>query len=209
MKLDKEFKEAISNLPSKEKDKLLFRLLKKDQTLANRLYFELVDTKSLEEKRQEMELFVKNQTVQMSNNYYSPGYLHMDMRYLSGEISEYVKITRDRFGEVCLNLLMLNEVLKLNNEKLVNVPYSKAYKCCLYIIARSFKIAILINKLHDDFLMELEDDLKNLGMEIGKNDFLMKTAIHNGFDVNWLINAEIPDNIIQIHKDIRSQGFLK
>ena len=43
---DKEFKTAIENLPSTEKDKLIFRLLKKDLDLVNRLYFELVDTES-------------------------------------------------------------------------------------------------------------------------------------------------------------------
>ena len=40
MTFDKDFKEAISHLPSSEKDKLILRLLKKDLVLANRLYFE-------------------------------------------------------------------------------------------------------------------------------------------------------------------------
>lgn len=43
-KYSKEFKEAISRLPSTEKDKLIFRLLKHDMALENRLYFELVNT---------------------------------------------------------------------------------------------------------------------------------------------------------------------
>jgi hypothetical protein len=37
----------------------------------------------------------------------------------------------------------------------------------------------------------------------------MKTAIHNGLDVNWLINGEIPIDIVAYHKNIRQQGFLK
>ena len=43
MKFSPEFKAAISDLPSAEKDKLIFRLLKKDENLANRIYFELLD----------------------------------------------------------------------------------------------------------------------------------------------------------------------
>ena len=37
MKLTPEFKKAISELPNEEKDKLIFRLIKKDPDLANRI----------------------------------------------------------------------------------------------------------------------------------------------------------------------------
>ena len=209
MILEKEFKEVISNLSSKEKDKLLFRLLKKDPTLVDRLYFELVDTKSLDEKRQDLEDVVKARVDDMSKTYYSPGYLNMDMRYLSGDISYHVKITKDTYGEVYLNLLMLIKVLQSNSSKLTEVKYGKAYKCCMYIIARTFKILTLISKLHSDYFIDIEDDLRQLGQLITQNEYLMKIAIHNGLDINWLILADIPENIIQIHKDIRKQGFLK
>ena len=55
MVLNNDLKEAVSLLPNKEKDKLIFRLLKKEPSLAKKLYFELVDTKSVEERRVEME----------------------------------------------------------------------------------------------------------------------------------------------------------
>lgn len=48
MTFPKEFKEALSHLPSKEKDKLVLRLLRKDLLLANRLLFELVNTNTVE-----------------------------------------------------------------------------------------------------------------------------------------------------------------
>jgi len=51
MTLPKELKEAISKLTSKDKDKLIFRLLKKDLVLANQLLFELVSDENVEEKR--------------------------------------------------------------------------------------------------------------------------------------------------------------
>ena len=52
MTFDKNFKEAISQLSSAEKDKLIFRLLKKDLHFAGRLYFELVSTDSKEDMRE-------------------------------------------------------------------------------------------------------------------------------------------------------------
>ena len=41
MEFSKEFKAALSQFSSKEKDKLIFRLLKKDKLLSKKLYFEL------------------------------------------------------------------------------------------------------------------------------------------------------------------------
>lgn len=68
---------------------------------------------------------------------------------------------------------------------------------------------ILIKKMHEDYFIEFEDDLKELGSLIGQNPYLMKTAISNGLDVNWLLHAEIPDDIEAIHKDLRARGYLK
>ncbi len=209
MQFDKEFKIAISELPTIEKDRLLLRLLKKDLTLANRLYFELVSAHTVEERRLIVEQKVIETVSRASERFYSAGYLMMDMRYLSGDITEHVKTTKDKFGEASLNLLMVIEVLRLNNTKLKFLPDSKVYKLYIYIIAKAFKILTLINALHDDFRIEFETHLHTLGELIASNNYLMKTAIFNGFDVNWLISADIPENITAIHKEIRQQGFLK
>jgi hypothetical protein len=37
----------------------------------------------------------------------------------------------------------------------------------------------------------------------------MKTAIYNNLDVNWLIQFRIPDNIADIYKSLRENGFLR
>lgn len=209
MKFPEEFKEAISQLPSKEKDKLIFKLLKHDLALANRLLFELVSTDTVTQRREtirkKLEIAVKRATEQ----FYSPGYLNMDVRYMSGAISEHVRITKDKIGEISLNLYIMNEVLEKNNEKILKFPYGKAYTFSVGIVARAFKIMLLIKKQHEDYFIEFEDELKKFGNLIGQNSHLMNAAIHNGLDVNWLIKAEIPDNIAEIHKDLRKRGYLK
>jgi hypothetical protein len=209
MKFDNEFKEAISHLPDKEKDKLILRLLKKDVTLANRLHFELVNPNSVDEQRTEMENRIVEQARHMTNTFYSVGYLNMDVRFLSGEITEYVKVTKDKFGEASLNLLMLIEVLKQNNDNILAATPGKARKFCVAVVARVFKIMLLINKMHPDVLLDFEDDFKKLGQLLGSNKYIMKAAINNGLDVNWLLGAEIPEDIVAIQKDLRSKGFLK
>lgn len=205
----KEFKKAIQELPSIEKDKLIFRLLKKDLDLANRLHFELVDTDTVEDKRMVFKELMFKKINQITERFYSIGYLLQDIRYISGDISEHVRITKDKFGEISLNLKMLNQLLKLNNVRIQNQSYAKAYTMCIYIIARAYKIMLLIKSIDEDYFLDFKDDLSILGELIGNNPLLMKTAINNGLDVNWLINGEIPLDIVAFHKNLREQGYLK
>lgn len=209
MKFDNDFKKALAQLPSEEKDKLILRLLRRDLVLANQLYFELLSTQSVEDRRKEMEARIRKRVAHMINTYYSPGYLLVDMRYLSGEITEHVKITRDKVGEPALNILMLTEVLKKLGDRIAHVKPAKSHTFCIYVIARAFRILVQIKALHEDYFIDFEGGLRELGGLIGENPALMRMAMHNGLDVNWLYRGEIPDNIADIHKDLRSQGFLK
>lgn len=209
MTLPKELKEAISKLSSADKDKLIFRLLKKDLVLASQLIFELVSDENVEEKRKQVKEQLTKRIELATIHFYSTGYLQMDVRDMSGIINEHVSITKDKYGEAYLNLWMITEVLERNNEKILSVSIGKAEKFCVAVISRTFKILLLINKLHEDYRVEFEDDLMKLGKLIGENKYLMKFAIFNGLDVNWLFNAEIPENIEQIHKDLRDRGYLR
>ena len=205
----KEFKKAIQELPNSEKDKLIFRLLKRDLDLANRLYFELVDVETVEDKRTAFEIEMIKKINYFSDRYYSVGYLLQDTRFLSGDINNHVKITKDKFGEISLNMKMLNHLLTINNKRIETVTYSKAYTLCIYVIARAFKILLLIKAIDEDYFLDFKENLSTLGKLIYDNPFLMHTAIDNDLDVNWLILGEIPENIVAIHKEIRANGFLK
>jgi hypothetical protein len=208
MTFEKDFKEALSFLPDKEKDKLILRLLKKDKILAERLYFEMVSPTNLEDKRSQMEESIKERTKLFEKECYSVGYLNMDIRFLSGDITEHVKITKDKFGEASLNLLLLMEVLKHNNSHISKATPRKFMKIGVALIARAYKILVLIDKLDQDYLLELEENLKELGRLIGENPPLMKMAIFCGLDVNWFIRVEIPENISDIYKHVRAEGYL-
>jgi hypothetical protein len=210
MRFSKEFKEAISHLTDKEKDKLILRLLKKDLKLANRLEFELLSESSVEDKREEVKNRILQKAAKTADYFHSVGYLNMDVRELSGLISEHVFTTKDKFGEVYLNLIMINEILSANHQSLSDSnTNTSARKFYTAVIARAFKILILISKLHEDFYVELEDELKRFGNLIADNHKLMKTAIFNGLDVNWLLKFEIPEDIAEYHKDLRQRGYLR
>ena len=209
MKFSKEFKEAVLHLSESEKDKLLIRLLKKDENLVNRLYFELIDDQTVDDHRLKMEGRVEVRAEEITRFAKSLNHLKMLTRYLSGEISEHVRITKDKFGEVSLNLLMLNTLLQHSKKLFRKSTQIQARKFSLYVIVRTYRTLLLIDKMHEDLHMEFEDDLHQLGNLIGDEPTLMHFAMQNGLDVNWLIKNEIPEDIAQYHKDLKAQGFLK
>ena len=206
---DIDFKRALQELPEKEKDKLILRLLRRDMDLAEKLYFELVETDSIEDKRRIMEINISKQIHRFSENFHSLDYIVIEMRNISGKISHHVKITKDKFGEISLNLQMLNEVIEQNPFSLTHSKPQKSTKFYNYVIVRTFKILLLIQSLHEDFLLDFKEDLNRLGVNISKKKMLLKTANYNSLDINWILEAEIPENILQIHKEIKAAGFLK
>ncbi len=209
MNFDAEFKKALQLLSETEKDKLILRLLKRDPKLAGKLYFELVDTESVQDKREQLRSQIIRQMQLVSKEYYSPGYLLMDVRDISSKITEHVTITKDKIGEISLNCLMLRTLLDLNNERIMADRYGNAYKLCIYIVARIYKILMLIQKQHEDLHLEFEEDIRAIGIMVGQNRHLMGTAIKNGLDVNWLIQYELPENISAIYKELKENGLLK
>lgn len=174
MVFTKEFKEALKHLPETEKDKLILRLLKKDLILANQLLFKLVNTNTVDDQRELTKKSILYQAKRTKENFYSIGYLNMEVRFLSGEITNHVKITKDKFGDAHLNLVMINEILYQNKTNILSCKFTvKTNKFCTAVISRVFKILILISRLDDDYFIEFEEDLKTLGQHIYKNKHLI------------------------------------
>ena len=146
MKFDQEFKDAILNLPEKDKDKLLLRLLKKEELLVNQLYFQLIETRPIEEIRNQLSLTILNILDKSINRFYSPGYLLIELKTISGLITKHIKETKDKTAEISLNLLMLNHTLNEAKYKISKFNYSRNQTLFDYIINRTFKILLQIHK---------------------------------------------------------------
>lgn len=209
MKFEEDFKRAVKAMPEAEKDKLLLRLLKQNHTLANQLYFQLMDGGLVETRREKMEARVETMVNRATQTYYSPGYLMMDLRFLSGEISEHVKVTRDKFGEIHLNQRMLALALSDNANRLKKESVGRTEKLYVYVVAKMFNMLVLMQKMHPDLRYDLQKDMRQIGELIGDNPGMMRTAMAHGLDVNWLLHGEMPENIALMQKDLRQRGYLK
>lgn len=208
MKFTDEFKDAISNLPEKEKDKLILKLLKKDLPLVNRLHFELLQPTSIEEARE----IAKKEVMQILNYnsfFYSPGIAMMHLREASGVINEHVAITKDKYGEIYLQLQMISLFLTHKKHDYNQFSTNQTRKLDNYIISKLYKLLGQMLVFHDDQLYDFKEMTERIGTSMGEIPALMKVAIFNGFNPNWLFNLEIPKNIVQMQKELRANGYLK
>lgn len=208
MEYSKEFKAALSAFSGIEKDRLIFRLLKKDKLLSKKLYFELIDQETTDDKRNAMETHVEEKILLASKYIGNAKYFMSTVRTISADITEHVKITTDKFGDVSLNLLLINRILD-HNEDLSRQRFDNVYKLYIYMINKVFKALVLTKKLDEDYWMEIDELLGEIQKKILKNHYLQKLCINNGLDFNWLQSDRIPENIEQIIKDTKSQGFLR
>ena len=209
MKFDQDFKDAIARLPSKEKDKLLLRLLKKDISLVNQLHFQLVETRSVEDLRTNLEHDILLVVQERFDYFHSPGVLMMYLRDMSGMINEHVSATKDKYGDPYLNLIMLTKSLDKNRVHLIVCSKNEAFKFNTYVVARIFKILTQVKGLHEDLQFDFQELFENLVNEMIKIPTLMDAAIYHGLDMNWLNYREIPEDIVAIQKDLRQRGYLK
>lgn len=161
-KIEPQLKEAILNMPQKEKDKLLLRLVAKDIMLIARFQYQLIEQgESLEERISELlEQFEHNLTLGETFNY-SPNYLMMAMRHCSGDISRHYKITKDKVSEITLTLAMINYAFSLNPSVFSNETkrLQRSEKFSKYVVKRMFTIISKAEKLHEDYYMEFRDGI--------------------------------------------------
>lgn len=208
MEYSKEFKQALSEFSPIEKDRLIFRLLKKDKLLSKKLYFELIDPETTDQKRDQMEEIIAEKALLASKYIGNPKYYLSTIRTISAEITEHVKVTTDKFGEIHLQLFLVKKILE-NNDKLNQQRFDSVYKLYIYLINKIVRALLLIKKTDEDYWLEFDVLLSEIDFQIHQNIYLEKLCINNSFDFNWLKSENIPDHLDLIIKDLKSQGFLR
>src|SRR3546814_11074626 len=90
-------KSAILNLPEKERDKLLVRLINKDKVLIQQLHYQLLEDEfDLDERKEnvlkKMNAGFEHIRNQMKYNTYNGRILIQNLRYISGNVKEKLLI---------------------------------------------------------------------------------------------------------------------
>ena len=163
-KIHDELKEAIRMMPEPAKDKLLLRLVAKDELLVRTLQHQLLeDETDKEEQRnalaeQMRTYFASNEFAQWS---YTPGLAMMELRNCSGTITRHVKVTKDKYGEVQLLLLLVNLPFR-HQRKMLDRKSRRSEKFALYVVKKAQMILKKLARLDEDYYIEFEKDVNEM-----------------------------------------------
>lgn len=162
-KLDDLLKAAIVRMPVKEKDKLLLRLVAKDDKLVRRLIFELLEGgETRDERADELRQQIITNLPKYGSSFVTPGYLLLDLRHWSARINEHVQATKDKAGEVSLSVFLLAESFRRHDEMLKRYPDRRSDTFAPYVVKRTASLLKKAEKLHEDYFIEFRRDLNEL-----------------------------------------------
>lgn len=209
MKFSDEFKEAILHLPEREKDKLLLRLLKKDRKLVKRMEFELLQPCSVETARESLQQDLVRHLQQLAQRPIRTKLLLKELRQLSGKITEHVYTTRDNYGDVQVSLVMMQTLFETTPLAKWSQLDADLHKLHIYLISKLYKVLIALRNMHEDLRFDFQEQLDQLAQHLANEPNLLRTASRSGLELSWFQVENIPENLGEILRTVRSEGRLK
>jgi hypothetical protein len=160
LKEHKELKEAIIQLPQKEKDKILLRLIAKDKVLTEHLHFNLLeDASDLDQRFGKLkdEIDVAVSLLKDQRKYSSKDTLTM-IRKLNGRINHHFKVTKDLNTEIELRVYLLNMVPLTFEEAVFSAGYKFQEKLNTYFLKTTLALFKKIGRLHEDLQYDFKSN---------------------------------------------------
>lgn len=167
----KDLKNAITDLPVKEKDKLLLRLIAKDKVLTEHLHYRLLeDEQDLDYRKEKIKSDIQAQITELQK--LSIKEALVKVRKMITSVNHFYKVTKDAFGEVELKIFILSSI---------PLDYKRTlfgYKDFGFLFATFYikTVQVTLNKLfklHED----LQFDLSEMTNELLTKIYSSKLAI--------------------------------
>ncbi len=163
-KISDELKKAIKNMPEAEKDKLLLRLIAKDRMLIAKLNHELLeDEVDAEAQREQLarQLEAHFSSEHFAGWNHTPGLVMMEQRSFSGAIARHVKITKDKYGDIQLNVLLVNMPFRAHPGILYHNQH-RADTFAPYVCKKAQDVFKKLDKLDRDYYLEFEKGVNEM-----------------------------------------------
>lgn len=181
-----ELKNAILDLPSKEKDKILLRLINKDETLVEHLHFQLledendlIDRVNIIYEKIDNQFKKAHHLINQININRSHRQLLLCLKSLSGLVNYHVQITKDKTSEFELRKYILQESFNRYSYLFAkNTTGENADKLYKYQAGRLKLIRTMFEKFHEDLQYDYMDELKKI------DDFLKDTPLKDELIIN-------------------------
>jgi len=156
----KDLKSAIIELPIKEKDKLLLRLVAKDKVLTEHLHYKLLESElDLEDRKEKIKADVSEQVTELKKLNAKEALVMV--RKMITSVNHFYKVTKDAVGEVELKLFILN-IIPFDYRKSI---FGYRDYMILFSVFYIKTVSVTINKyrkLHEDLQFDLSENLNNL-----------------------------------------------
>lgn len=192
VKLSAELKSAIEKISDKEKNKLIFRLLPSKEVLVETLEFQLLEKgETTSDRREDLRNEITRVLSRYPEMYRTPWGLVQSMRTLSAKITRHVAVTKDKLGEIDLHFYLVNTVLKLNYDNISTEGSYTMEKLSKYVIQRSKRINTMLTKIHEDYIVEFEEDMVELANYINEIKTLSNEAAYLDFNVSYFVKGEV------------------
>jgi len=150
--LPPDLRKALFNLPQKEKDQLLARLVGQDAVLTEQLSFRLLEgPDALEDRRQHLRTQIDDP---VRGFHQTPNDLLVIVRQLQNRIGYHARITDDAFGEVELTLRLLSRIFE-HQPALVSRLHGPTQPLLQHLARRTHEALRQTAKLHADYHLEL------------------------------------------------------
>ncbi|AWV98927.1 hypothetical protein [Arcticibacterium luteifluviistationis] len=149
--ISKELENAILTLSQKEKDRHLLRLIAKNQLLREQMQFTLLEDESDLGWRREELLDLMSQLFDKPYSY--TGILLKDIRMVSAKITWHRRVTKDKYGEAELALVLLEKILANHRNQLAK-SHKKAESLRVYVVRKAIAVIKYITALHEDFQID-------------------------------------------------------
>jgi len=163
-KLENDLKQAIVEMPAKEKDRLLLRLIAKDSLLTAKLRHQLLeDDSDMLAARTELLEAIENTFARegFANWTHTPGLVMMVMRDFSGDITRHVKITKDKYGEIMLLTQLINSPFS-KQRKLLMSKQRRGEKFATYACRKAQIVLSKLEKFEPDYYLDFEKDVNEM-----------------------------------------------
>lgn len=163
--ISKELEDAILSLPEKEKNRLLLRLIAKNDILVEQLQYKLMETPDeLPFRRASIKEDI-DEKLKYSFRY--PTEMLWEIKRLNSNITRHKRVTTDKYGEVELGLYMLGAVLSAPTNFL-EILSSRTEKLSLYLVKRMLMILKNLERLDKDYFIDFERDVTFILEELHK-----------------------------------------
>lgn len=157
--ISKELEKEILNLPQKDKDRHLLRLISRNKLLLEQMKYDLMED--------EADLYLRKEALKehilevMAKPFPGTAFFLKAFRKLSTEITWHRRVTKDKYGEVDMQILCMEKTFE-KQIRHIRVMSRKGDVLRTYLVKKAISVLNMIDKLHEDYRIDFASRMNQI-----------------------------------------------